>query len=170
MRVHRSPRNPRRGVGPAALTSLGAGAVRVCSLSAGWKDEEKWLRAARALNLSREQVQKILVARQEMLATLQRCAAPGSQGCPGARRKRSRELPSQANGEICLRKARPDHVDGGMICGQIRCNTWVPLSCVAPAPFTTGAVLHFVPGPAQDLRGAQATQSAHRPGPAAAGV
>ena len=40
----------------------------------GWKDEGKWRKAARELNFSAEQRKRVLVAREEALATLNQCA------------------------------------------------------------------------------------------------
>ena len=45
---------------------------RCQTLAGGWKDEQKWIRAAQSLNLTADQKQSILEARKEMLQMLQR--------------------------------------------------------------------------------------------------
>ena len=45
---------------------------RCQTLAGGWKDEQKWIRAAQSLNLTASQKQSILDARQQMLQMLQR--------------------------------------------------------------------------------------------------
>lgn len=45
-----------------------------CSTLRGWKDERKWLRAAKMLNFTAQQRTRILSARSEMLEKLQRWA------------------------------------------------------------------------------------------------
>ncbi len=51
---------------------------RVCSM-AGWKDEAKWLKAARELNFSPEQRKRVLSARDDALGTLHQCVSCKSQ-------------------------------------------------------------------------------------------
>lgn len=51
---------------------MGLGWCRVCSLGAGWKDEDKWINAAKQLNFSREQKERIFDARKDMLAKLEK--------------------------------------------------------------------------------------------------
>ena len=48
---------------------------RCQTLAGGWKDEQKWIRAAQSLNLTAGQKQSILEARKEMLQMLQRWRA-----------------------------------------------------------------------------------------------
>lgn len=40
----------------------------------GWKEEAKWLKAARELNFSVEQRKRVLAARDDALSTLHQCA------------------------------------------------------------------------------------------------
>jgi hypothetical protein len=59
------------------MASLSAHGVikcrRVCSMK-GWKDEQKWLQAARALEFNPEQQRKVLLFREQSLQHLQECA------------------------------------------------------------------------------------------------
>jgi hypothetical protein len=48
---------------------------RVCSMR-GWKEEGKWLKAARELDFTPEQRKRVLGARDEALGILHECAPP----------------------------------------------------------------------------------------------